>query len=89
MRIDAPGGDTVELHYMVGVVTSKLDAMAVAQATGDVPQNVNFAVKQSVAQSFLDSRAIDASVDTSAQALDAADLADRVRQFTVLVECWN
>jgi len=28
----------------VGVVVSKLDAIAMAQATGDIPQNVNFAV---------------------------------------------
>jgi S1-C subfamily serine protease len=96
LQITAPvqsgnsGGPLVDgAGDVVGLVTSKLDAMAVAQATGDVPQNVNFAVKESVAQSFLDSRGIEASVDTSAQALDAADLADRVRQFTVLVECWN
>src|SRR5262249_14305636 len=89
LQITAPvqsgnsGGPPVDsAGNVVGVVTSKLDAVAVAQATGDMPQNVNFAVKESVAQSFLESRGIDTSVDSSAQALDAADLADRVRQFT-------
>lgn len=30
--------------HEVGVVVSKLDAIRVAQATGDIPQNVNFAI---------------------------------------------
>jgi uncharacterized protein len=96
LQITAPvqsgnsGGPLVDTAgNVVGVVTSKLDALAVAAATGDVPQNVNFAVKQSLALSFLESRGVDVTVDTAAQALDAAELAERVRQFTVLVECWN
>jgi S1-C subfamily serine protease len=96
LQITAPvqsgnsGGPLVDsAGDVVGIVTSKLDAMAVAAATGDVPQNVNFAVKQSLAESFLESKGIDASIDTAAQALDAAELAERVRKFTVLVECWN
>ena len=33
-----------ENSAVVGVVVGKLNAVAVAQATGDIPQNVNFAV---------------------------------------------
>ncbi len=39
---------------VVGVVVSKLNALSVASATGDVPQNVNFAIKASVALAFLE-----------------------------------
>lgn len=38
---------------VVGVVTSKLNAQRIAQRTGDIPQNVNFAVKGSEAIDFL------------------------------------
>ncbi len=39
---------------VVGIVTSKLDAARVAQMTGgDIPQNVNFAVKSTEASAFL------------------------------------
>ncbi|MBL8856372.1 MAG: hypothetical protein JNK57_20570, partial [Planctomycetaceae bacterium] len=30
---------------VVGVVAAKLDAQAVARVTGDIPQNVNYAIK--------------------------------------------
>src|SRR5262249_43101889 len=39
---------------VVGVVVGKLNAIAVAEATGDIPQNVNFAVSLGTLQSFLD-----------------------------------
>jgi S1-C subfamily serine protease len=38
---------------VVGVVVGKLNAIGVAQATGDIPQNVNFAVGLGTLQSFL------------------------------------
>jgi hypothetical protein len=39
---------------VVGVVVAKLNALKIASATGDIPQNVNFAIKACVAQAFLD-----------------------------------
>ena len=38
---------------LIGVITSKLDALAIAKRTGDIPQNVNFAVKAAVLEAFL------------------------------------
>ncbi len=43
---------------LVGVVTYKLNALKTAAASGDMPQNVNFALKASVAASFLESNRI-------------------------------
>ena len=36
--------------HLVGIVTAKLNAMRIARFTGDVPQNVNFALKAEVAR---------------------------------------
>jgi S1-C subfamily serine protease len=49
------GGPLLDAHgNVVGVVTSKLNAARVAQMTGgDIPQNINFAVKGSEALAFL------------------------------------
>ena len=38
----------------VGVDVSKLDALQIAQSSGDIPQNVNFAVSAGSARAFLD-----------------------------------
>ena len=43
---------------VVGIVVSKLNAINIASSTGDIPQNVNFAIKASVAMAFLDSQHI-------------------------------
>lgn len=44
--------------HEVGVVVSKLDAIRVARATGDIPQNVNFAISALIATAFLDAHGI-------------------------------
>ena len=72
---------------VVGVVVSKLDAVVVFDATGDVPQNVNFAISQGVLQSFLDSHAVDYATRNSTAPLPNADIAERARQATVQVIC--
>jgi serine protease Do len=54
------GGPLLELSgAVIGVVSSKLDAVAVAAKTGDIPQSVNFAVKQTVARSFMESHGVE------------------------------
>ena len=39
---------------VVGLVVSKLDEIATAQATGSLPQNVNYALKSSFLLGFLE-----------------------------------
>jgi S1-C subfamily serine protease len=96
MQISVPvqpgnsGGPLVDLAgNVVGVITSKLDAIAVAEATGDIPQNINFAIKALVARSFLDANDIDYALAPSDTLLSAADAADRARRFTVLIACFD
>ena len=40
---------------MVGIVAAKLSAKAALDATGSLPENVNYAVKSSLLLSFLES----------------------------------
>ena len=73
----------------VGVVVSKLDAIAMARATGDIPQNVNFAVSAGAARAFLDSEGVAYETAPSDEARAPDDIAAAARAFAVLVECWN
>jgi len=40
--------------HIVGIVTSKLNALRIAKETGDIPQGANFAIKSSIIRIFLD-----------------------------------
>jgi len=73
--------------HLVGVVTAKLNAVRVARFTGDIPQNVNFALKAEVARTFLDSKGIAYQTARSEQQLSPADVGDIARPFTVYIEC--
>lgn len=72
---------------VVGVVESKLNALAMALINGDIPQNVNFAIKDGIARSFLDSHQISYEVTTSDKHLEAAEIGDHAKQFTFVIEC--
>jgi S1-C subfamily serine protease len=72
---------------VVGVVVSKLDAIKVAEATNDVAQNVNFAIKTTVLTNFLDARDVSYSTPGAGQSLQSSDLAERAKSISVLIRC--
>lgn len=74
---------------VMGVVVSKLNALKVAKATGDVPQNVNFAINANVLSSFLDANAVNYKTASGGPILSTQEIARRAQAFTVLVECWQ
>ena len=75
---------------VVGVVVGKADAVRIAKATGDILQNVNFAVSVGTLQAFLDANRIDYRRATYFSFTKKPDaLADEARQYTVKVECWR
>jgi len=74
---------------LIGVVVAKLDAIKVAKAIGDIPQNINFAVKGEVAQVFLKAHKVKFKTATATKKLENTDIASRGRAFTVLVECYK
>jgi len=94
LQISAPvqpgnsGGPLLDSSgHLIGVVTAKLNAALVAAFTGDIPQNVNFALKAEIARAFLDTKGIAYRKARSDQNLSAADVGDVARPFTVRIEC--
>jgi S1-C subfamily serine protease len=74
---------------VVGIVVTTLNARIVAEETGDLPQNVNFALKGDIARAFLDELAVPYRTAPSIARLGNADVGDIGRRFTVMVECYR
>lgn len=75
------GGPLVAMDgSVVGVVSAKLDAIKVQRATGDIPQNVSYAIKSAYLLEMLSARAIVGRVRTASGPLLPLVLADAVRK---------
>lgn len=76
---------------VVGVVVEKLDAVEVARRTGDVPQNVNFAINEATARAFLDNNHVPYKTSRwwGFVSKDSTSIADDASKFTVVVQCWR
>ena len=72
---------------VVGVVVQKLDAVKIAAVTGDIPQNVNFAVRGELVKLFLSQNDITPSIVPKGERLAPEDLADMAKEYTVFIEC--
>ena len=97
LQISAPvqpgnsGGPLFDRHgNVVGVVVAKLNALKIASATGDIPQNVNFAIKASVAIAFLDAQRLthsDNGFSHLGPPLSTPDIAARALTLAAQVVC--
>ena len=94
LQISAPvqpgnsGGPLVDRSgSVVGVVVSKLNAERLSKVTGDMAQNINFAIKPEVLRLFLDTNRVQYRTTPLGQRVDGIQLAERARQFTVQVLC--
>jgi S1-C subfamily serine protease len=72
---------------VIGVVTAKLNAIAVAKATGDIPQNVNFAVKSDILKSVLEVNGITFNQANLSTPNNLVEIAKKARKFTSLIVC--
>ncbi len=72
---------------VVGVVVSKLDATLMAQNGGDVPQNVNFAIRGEIAKLFLAQNQVEVILSLDNVALAPEQLAKSAASFTTFIEC--
>ncbi|MDH4095867.1 MAG: serine protease [Betaproteobacteria bacterium] len=72
---------------VIGIVTSKLDALAVQKQMGDLPQNISFGVKGEVAQAFLETQSAAFRSAPGGEKLENTEVAAIGREVTVLVAC--
>ncbi len=84
------GGPVVnEFGAVVGVVVSKLDALKVAAVTGDIPQNINFAIRAELAKLFLTKHSVDFKIATNRVRVEPSALADDAKRYAVVISCWD
>jgi S1-C subfamily serine protease len=86
-----PGNSGGPLHdssgNVVGVVSAKLDALRMVKATGDIPQNINFAIKTGALRDFLDNSAVPYQTTEPSGETKTADIASAARTYTMLISC--
>ena len=89
VQIGSSGGPVVdESGAVVGIVASKLNALAVAAVTGDLAQNVNFAWRTGPLTTLMDANGV--AYEKAAKAgAHADDLAGLLQKATVKIECWR
>jgi serine protease Do len=94
MQISAPvqpgnsGGPVLNAKgHIVGVVVSKLDAQIVQDAIGDIPQNVNFAIRGEIAKLFLVQNNVIPVAGTNTDQPAPEQLALGATGFTKFISC--
>lgn len=76
---------------VVGIVMMKLSDSAMVQATGQIAQNVNFAISGQTVRSFLEVNKVTYKTSNGLISFDKSnsDIADLARKSTTVVECWK
>jgi S1-C subfamily serine protease len=72
---------------VVGMVAAKLNALKFAKATGDMPENINFAIKTGALRDFLDNSVVSYQTSETRAELKTADIARNARAYTLLISC--
>jgi S1-C subfamily serine protease len=78
-----------EKGNVIGIITAKLDALEVARSTGDIPQNINFSLKATLAKAFMSINSITFETSAARSALSTADIGDIGRSISVKLDCYK
>jgi len=82
------GGPVLDVTgSVIGVVVSKLDSVAIANITGDIPQNVNFAITAATLEKFLQSAGVTLSARLADRHLSRVQVAALAAGATFRVVC--
>jgi S1-C subfamily serine protease len=82
------GGPLLDSNgQIVGVVSQKLNQLAVARVTGMLPENVNFAIKTGALRDFLDNSVVPYQTADAKSELKTPEIAQNARAFTLLIVC--
>ncbi len=74
---------------IIGVVVETANDEYFLEKSGAVPQNVNFAIRDGLARSFLDTNNVPYAVSNSAETMAIVDIADRAQDFTGVILCYQ
>lgn len=72
---------------IVGVVTGKLPNLRIAAATGNIPENINFAIKTGALRDFLDNSVVPYQTAEPKGELKTTEIAGNARAYTMLISC--
>jgi S1-C subfamily serine protease len=82
------GGPLFDMSgQVVGVVDSKLDPRGVIKMTGQLPENINFAIKTGALRDFLDNSVVSYQTAEPKGELKTTDIAGNARAYTMLISC--
>lgn len=72
---------------IVGVVTGKLPGLRIAAVTGNIAENINFAIKTGALRDFLDNSVVPYQTVEPKGELKTTDIAGNARAYTMLISC--
>jgi S1-C subfamily serine protease len=82
------GGPLFDTNGLViGVVSGKLDGLYMVRSTGDIPENINFAIKTGAIRDFLDNSVVPYETAAPGGDLKTPEIAEKARAFTLLITC--
>jgi S1-C subfamily serine protease len=72
---------------VVGVVSGKINALKFARATGNIPENINFAIKTGALRDFLDNSVVPYQTAEAKSELKTPEITGAARAYTLLITC--
>lgn len=72
---------------IVGMVSAKINALKFVRATGNIPENINFAIKTGAIRDFLDNSVVPYQTAEPKGELRTAEIAGNARGYTLLISC--
>ena len=72
---------------IVGMVSAKINALKFVRATGNIPENINFAIKTGAIRDFLDNSVVPYQTAEPKGELKTAEIAGNARGYTLLISC--
>lgn len=72
---------------VIGVTSEKPNALKISSYTGDIPQNVNFAIQSAIVVNFLTTQGVSPTWAKEQARLEPVYIAEEARKFTVQVSC--
>src|SRR5205814_2772491 len=82
------GGPLIDTSgQSVGMVAAKINALKFVRATGNIPENINFAIKTGAIRDFLDNSVVPYQTAEPKGELKTAEIAGNARAYTLLISC--